>query len=190
MRKQDPEKLARIYNAALKLVLREGFSALKMGDVAKEARIATGTLYIYFQSKEHLINQLYLFLKEESAAKFLAGYNAAAPFMAGFEKIWYNYATTMLQQPEAAAFLEQYYRSPFLNASVRGETDKLLQPIFDLLERGKAERLLKDVPTELMAIQLNGAISELVRWHHNGQLKATAGILQKAFLLAWDSIKR
>jgi AcrR family transcriptional regulator len=189
MRKQDPAKLVSIYHAALQIVLREGFSALKMVDVAKEAGVATGTLYVYFEHKEHLINQLYLFLKEQIVAKFLVGYNPAAPFMACFEKIWFNYANAMLQQPETAAFLEQYYRSPFLKTSVKAETGKMLRPIFELLQRGKAERLLKDVPADLMAIQLNGAINELVRWHYNGQLKATQAILQKAFLLAWDSIK-
>ena len=52
MREKDPNKLAAIYKATLKTVLREGFSGLKMGSVAKEAGIATGTMYVYFESKE------------------------------------------------------------------------------------------------------------------------------------------
>jgi len=66
----------------------------------------------------------------------------------------------------------------------------MLQPVFDLLERGKEERLVKDVPTELLVIQISGAIGELVRWHMNGQIKANPTLINKAFELAWDSIKR
>ena len=190
MREKDPKKLEAIFNATLKLVLREGFSSLKMGSVAREARIATGTLYVYFDSKEALINQLYLELKRQNASKYLEGYDFAAPFMITFERIWKNYLLAQLSQPEAAAFMEQYYRSPYLQESVKEETDKLLKPIFDLLERGKAERLIKDLYTPLLVIQLSGAIGEFVRWHQSGQIEATNEIVNQAFKLAWDSIKQ
>ncbi len=190
MREKDPQKVEAIYSATLKMVLQEGFSALKMGAVAKEAGIATGTLYVYFESKEELINQLYLELKRRSAKKFMEGYNHSAPFMFNFELIWKNYLASQLNHPEAAAFMEQYYRSPYLRQSVKEETDRLLQPIFDLLERGKKERLVKDIPTSLLAIQLSGAISEFVRWHVTGQIASDEVTINHAFRLAWDSIKQ
>jgi TetR/AcrR family transcriptional regulator, repressor of fatR-cypB operon len=190
MREKDPEKLAAIFSATLKTVLREGFSGLKMSSVAKEAGVATGTLYVYFASKGELINELYLMLKKEAATQFLNGYTTGAPFMVNFERIWKNYLFTQLKHPEAAAFLEQYYRSPFLKQTVKAETDKLLAPIFELLEAGKRERLVKDVPTELLVIQLSGAIGELVRWYASGQLTADEAIVNSAFRMAWDSIKQ
>ena len=190
MREKDNNKVAAIFKATLKTVLREGFSALKMGSVAKEAGIATGTLYVYFESKEELINELYLELKRRNATQFLEGYDVAAPFMVNFEKIWKNYVNTMLRQPEASAFLEQYYRSPYLRQSVKDETDKLLAPIFELLEKGKLERLVKDIPTPLLVIQLSGTISEFVRWHESGQVAATETEINQVFKMAWDSIKQ
>ena len=190
MREKDPGKIEAIYNATLKLVLREGFAGLKMSEVAKEAGVATGTLYIYFESKEELINQLYLEKKKKSVGQYFKGIDAGAPFMVCFEQLWYNYARTGLAEPEVAAFMEQYYRSPFLRPAVKQETDQLLTPIFELLERGKRERLLKDLPTPLLAIQLNGTINEMVRWHASGQATANDELLSQAFGLAWDAIKR
>lgn len=190
MREKDPAKVEAIYKAALRLVLQEGFSGLKMSDVAREAKVATGTLYIYFDSKEELINQLYLELKKRSVAQFFKDYNEQAPFMECFETIWYNYLKAGLKEPEVTAFMEQYYRSPYLRPTVIQQTDQMLEPIFKLLERGKKERLLKDVPIELMAIQLSGAISELIRWHVSGQIKVTRIVMDAAFALSWDSIKR
>lgn len=190
MREKDPNKLEAIYAATLKMVLADGFTALKMSNVAKEAGVATGTLYVYFSGKDELINQLYMTLKKENAQHVLEGYNAHAPFMVNFDRIWKNYLFTQLKRPEAAAFLEQYYRSPYLRAHVKEETDKLLEPIFELLERGKKERLLKDIPTQLLVMQLSGAISEFVRWYASGLWAVNEEAIEHAFKMAWDSIKQ
>ncbi|MBK7429323.1 MAG: helix-turn-helix transcriptional regulator [Saprospiraceae bacterium] len=39
--------------------MKSGYTDLRMADVAKEAGMATGTLYIYFKNKEELINTLF-----------------------------------------------------------------------------------------------------------------------------------
>lgn len=43
-----------IIDAALELFVQQGFSATKLADVAKRAKISKGTLYLYFESKEAL----------------------------------------------------------------------------------------------------------------------------------------
>ena len=47
---KDENKIEQIFKATLKLVSVEGFGGLRMSDVAKEAGMATGTLYIYFKA--------------------------------------------------------------------------------------------------------------------------------------------
>lgn len=187
---KDQQKEAAIYRAALQIVLTEGFSGLKIGQVAREAGVATGTVYLYFSNKQELISQLYLKLKRESAGAFLEGYDPEAPFMIGFETIWFNYFNTMLQRPEEMAFLEQYYRSPYLKEAVKEETDRLLAPIFELLEKGKQERLVADMDTPLLVAQLSGAMNELVRWQQTGSIAIDEETKQQAFQMAWNSIKR
>lgn len=190
MREKDSGKVDIIFKAALKLVLSEGFTALKMSALAKEAGIAAGTIYLYFDSKEELINQLYVDLKRRNSLEFLKGYDPELPFMDGFETIWYNYLDTALGRPEEVAFLEQYYRSPYLRDDVRQESEKLLQPIFDLLERGKNEALVQDIPTPILVAHLSGSMNELVRWHVTGALRLDENTRSKAFELAWNSIKK
>ena len=51
-RPRDTNKIDLIYKAALNLVVKIGYVELKMSDVAKEAGMATGTLYIYFSNFE------------------------------------------------------------------------------------------------------------------------------------------
>ena len=43
-----------IATAAIKIFRQKGFRQAQMGDIAKEAGVASGTLYNYFESKSHL----------------------------------------------------------------------------------------------------------------------------------------
>ncbi len=48
----------RIYDTALALFQREGFGAVNVGQIAREAGISVPTFYAHYPSKEHLIMQL------------------------------------------------------------------------------------------------------------------------------------
>ena len=186
---RDEQKIESIYQAALEIILKEGFSGLRMSQVAKKAKLATGTVYIYFKNKTELINKLYLLIKKRSTRQIFSGVPMNGPFLDNFEQIWYNYLEYNLQKPEEGAFVEQYYRSPYLQPDVVEETDRLLLPIFDLLERGKRERLVSPAPTPLLVSQLIGGINELVKWHLNGRILLDEAAKKQAFRMAWNSIK-
>jgi len=49
------ERRSTIIKAALKIFDRHGFDAAKVSDIAAEAKIAKGTVYIYFKSKDELL---------------------------------------------------------------------------------------------------------------------------------------
>ena len=188
-RVRDERKIKVIYQAALKLVLAEGFSGLKMSAVAKEAEVATGTVYIYFKNKHELINQLYLHLKRKKTNYITSGYDPQAPFLQGFRVMWYNFFNASLLSAEESAFLEQYYRSPYIREDTKVKRNQMLDPVYQLLERGKAEGYVKLVETEILLAQLIGPIHELVRLHHEAVLEADEPLQEQAFQLAWDSVK-
>lgn len=52
--RQKEEKNQALIEAALVVFSRVGFAAAKMDDVAKEAGVSKGTVYLYFDSKEQL----------------------------------------------------------------------------------------------------------------------------------------
>lgn len=53
-RRRKEERPAEILTAALKTFSTKGFAATKLDEVAKEAGVSKGTLYLYFESKEAL----------------------------------------------------------------------------------------------------------------------------------------
>ena len=58
-RKKQEEKRVKILDAAAKVFAREGFYNAKIGDVANEAGVAHGTVYLYFESKDDLLISLF-----------------------------------------------------------------------------------------------------------------------------------
>jgi AcrR family transcriptional regulator len=48
-------KRQRILRAAIEVFAVKGYFAARMTDMAKQAEVADGTLYLYFEGKEHLL---------------------------------------------------------------------------------------------------------------------------------------
>lgn len=55
---QKEAKRLALVDAALTTFSRVGFAAAKMDDVADEAGVSKGTVYLYFDSKEHLFEEM------------------------------------------------------------------------------------------------------------------------------------
>src|SRR5688500_16314259 len=53
------DKRERILAAAERIFARHGFFAAKVSDVAKEAGVADGTIYLYFKNKDDLLISLF-----------------------------------------------------------------------------------------------------------------------------------
>ena len=65
----DGRKRRQILDGAYRTFMRQGFDAASMGDIAKEAGVSKGTLYVYFDSKERLFQEL---VREEKERQFPA----------------------------------------------------------------------------------------------------------------------
>ena len=65
------DKKKKILESALKLFIEKGIDNTSTSLISKEAGIAAGTLYIYFETKVALISELGTSIQEESLVSFL-----------------------------------------------------------------------------------------------------------------------
>lgn len=56
---QTNNKYKKILEAATKIFAQNGFHASRVSDIAREAGVASGTIYLYFQNKEDLIISIF-----------------------------------------------------------------------------------------------------------------------------------
>src|ERR671934_1099059 len=55
----DPDKPAQIIDAAIRVFARSGYYNSRVSDIAREAGIAAGTIYLYFKTKEEILVTLF-----------------------------------------------------------------------------------------------------------------------------------
>ena len=55
---QDPAKRAQILAGAGRVISRMGYDAASVSDIAREAGVSKGTIYVYFSGKEDLFEEL------------------------------------------------------------------------------------------------------------------------------------
>ncbi len=190
MRTKDDSKVETIFSASLKLIRKDGIAGITMAKIARESKMAIGTLYIYFKNKEDLINALYLELEKRSSNRFIEGYDPEKPFAVCLKKVWINYLKHRIEFYEESVFLEQYYRSPFISDSQKKIAESMKIPVYKLIERGKKELLIKaDIDNEMLFSSMIGFIRELANEHMEGRYSLNKNRIEKAFKLNWDCIK-
>lgn len=191
MRTKDETKVQLILGTALKMIERVGLAGLKMSDLAKEAGVATGTVYIYFEDKNQLIRELYLYLMHYNTANLNQPISANEPLKIKIKKMARNYLDNNTNNPEHSAFLEQYFRSPyFYEDDAAHQAEELaLQPIYSLLVEGQRQSLIKDADPELLVTLVCGMLNEVAKVSIYTQKPITNAEWELTFSVLWDGIR-
>jgi AcrR family transcriptional regulator len=119
IRQKCDKKRKALLNATLKLVNNNGFHDAPMSKIAKMAAVSPATIYIYFENKQDLINQLYLEVKAEFSAYAFKNYNEEQCIKDSFKQVWMNIADFKLNQIEASNFLSQCDNAPMIDEESR-----------------------------------------------------------------------
>lgn len=114
--------------------------------IAKEAGIANGSLFTYFETKSELFNQLYLELKHEMALVAMKDFPAEAELREQFFHIWRNWGNWAIRFPEKRKALAQLTVSDEITPETRAGGHKVMAVIAELLERGRFMRSRKPAP--------------------------------------------
>ncbi|TXD85595.1 TetR/AcrR family transcriptional regulator [Subsaximicrobium wynnwilliamsii] len=178
-----------LVRATINLVNSHGFHAAPMSKIAKLAAVSPGTIYLYFENKQDLVDKVYLDVKTAFSEFAFKDYDEKVSVEKGFEKIWKNIAVFKLREVEKAMFLSQCDNTPIIDDSSRQEGLKHLQPLLNLWELGKKEGLIKPVsPYMLYAFSIY-PVAFLMNMQQQGLYKLTPEHIDEAYKMAWNSIK-
>lgn len=191
MRTKDLNKVEVIFRASLALIRKEGIAGVTMSKLAARAGMATGTLYIYFRSKEELLRKLFDKLNRESAVRFMKGYDPGRPLMEGLKQVWMNYLEHRIEHHDESIFLEQYYRSPYISGDELQMAESMKAPVLQMIRRGQQEKVIRaDADDEMLFLAMLGFIRELADEHISGIYVLDDTRIEKAFQINWEAIRR
>ena len=178
-----------LVKATISLVNNNGFHATPMSKIAKMANVSPATIYLYFENKQDLVNQVYIEVKAAFSRFAFSDYDKNMTVEAGFEKIWKNIAGYKLKEVDQALFLSQCDNTPMIDEESRQEGLKHLEPLLELWERGKKEGIIKPMSPYLLYTFTIYPISFLVNIENRGLCKVNGEALEIAYQSAWNSIK-
>ncbi|MDW7691538.1 TetR/AcrR family transcriptional regulator [Flammeovirgaceae bacterium SG7u.111] len=183
------EKREALLAATLNLINSGGIQEASMSKVAKLAKVSPATIYLYFENKQDLINQLYLDVKESFSKKAFEGYEEGLPVKKSFEQIWFNIANYKITQRAEACFLSQCDNAPLVDMESRREGLKHLQPLLDLWVRGQEEGIIKKMSNYVLYAYTVYPLAFLTNTEISVYCQLDKSSLDEAFQAAWDSIK-
>jgi AcrR family transcriptional regulator len=191
MRVKDDQKIDLFYASTLTLVSRVGLVGLTIPLIAKQSKVATGTLYIYFKNKEELILALYKEIKKRFRTQLFIDYSPDRPVKESCRKMWENCLNYFVANYEEHIFLQQFNFSPYrkvkesLNFSM-----EMMKPLIDTLVHGQQQGLLKQDKDYLALPLLFGFVSQLAATIHETPAALTKPLIDKTFGYFWDAIAK
>ncbi|MGB0526046.1 MAG: TetR/AcrR family transcriptional regulator, partial [Flammeovirgaceae bacterium] len=182
-------KKDQIIAAALELFVQQGLQATPMSQVAKAAGTGMGTIYNHFDSKETLINAIYVYVKEKEANYIFQNYQEEQSFRNRFEFIYGRLMRYFLENPIEYQFIDRFAISPIITAESKEAVGKYFEIFYKLFEEGQRERIIKATPIKQLAYFVMGALSSIMRLQLVSGEQITETEFQQHLVLAWDAIK-
>lgn len=153
-RPRSEDKRNAIMAAATRVIVTQGLSA-PTATIAQEAGVANGSLFLYFETKAELFNQLYLELKTGMASAALEGLPAEADLREQVFHVWSNWMGWAVSNPEKRRALAQLGVSDEITPANRSEAHKAMAGIAALLERIRAHNPIHDASMDFVGAIMN-----------------------------------
>lgn len=184
------DKRQKLLDAALRLFVEHGFYDTPTSKIAKEAGIANGTLFYFFPTKEDLIKSLYIQIKSEMSEYIYTMINPELT-LKEIMKAYYTAALTWsLQHPLEFGFMEQFNASPYVRKIATSEQEVFSRPVFELLERGIREKILKPIDVQLIHLLIVAHTMSIYQYLTNRDLSIDEQeqLMHDTFDLLWNMI--
>lgn len=119
------DKRTALLDAALALFAREGLQNVSTAVIAETAGVASGTLFTYFETKQDLINELYLGVVDRRISAVTAAVDPTASTEANFRAYWFALARWHLDHPAASNVMVQFEASSALTPETQARKDEM-----------------------------------------------------------------
>lgn len=112
MRQSETDMAEQIFAATERLMAKDGLHHLSMHKIAKEARISAGTIYIYFKSKEELLEQFAWRVFSLFQTALEKDYDETLSYFEQYKKMWLNVWYFLQDNPNIVMNMQQYQSLP------------------------------------------------------------------------------
>lgn len=178
-----------ILSASLDLFTRQGFQETTTAQISKVAGVATGTLFNYFDSKESLIHELYLYCKASMVKTLSSTVDDSMSLDARFRQLWKNTLLWGMNNSRKFLFFQQFSHSPYVPRLTRKEETPQFGFLLELIQDGIDKGIFKQLPLEIHHSAIlnlaTGFISELLQ---SDKTQSIESFTEATFSILWDAL--
>jgi len=189
-RKPNPERRTQFLSAALKLFVANGVQNTSTAAIAAEAGTASGTLFLYFPSKQNLINELILDITKKQSETAKARLHPDLSVRDTFFAIWDGTIRWFVENMEAYQYVQLVRDTGWLDESVAQETALYFDYFYAAIQNGFTTKEIAPYPLELIGEMLYRqivAIMNLIKAQPNGEKQEE--YIQAGFEIFWKGIR-
>jgi TetR/AcrR family fatty acid metabolism transcriptional regulator len=163
-RMRDPGKPQQIIDAAIRVFARTGYYNSRVSEIAREAGIASGTIYLYFKTKDEILVTLFRERMAEWVA-FVRREIAGVPDpLAKIRRLVALHFSVLEKDPDLAEVVQVELRQghKFFRGASAYEVSAYFTLIGGVLEEGIASgQIRRDLPVKLATKMLFGAMDQV-----------------------------
>lgn len=161
---RDPTKPQQIIDAAIRVFARAGYYNSRVSDIAREAGIASGTIYLYFKTKDEILVTLFREKMAEWVAHVRREIASEPDAVAKLRRLVALHFKVLEQNPELAEVVQVELRQgqKFFRGASAHEVSAYFDLIGSVLHEGiAAGQFRPDVPVKVATKVLFGAMDQM-----------------------------
>lgn len=190
-RPRSEDRRNAILSAATRVIASQGLAAAT-ATIAKEAGVSNGSLFVYFDTKAALLNELYVALKAEMTAAATAGLPAGGHPREQVRHMWAQWLRWATANPDKRRALAQLDVADDITADSHRTVRSAFGGIADLLDRSRADGPMRDAPLGFV-LALTTAIADatvdaMIREPAEAEARSTAAFGAIWRVLAGSSV--
>ena len=170
--KQNSDKYQRIMEAAVKVFAEQGFFQSTVAQVAKEAGVADGTIYLYFKNKDDILIQFYQFKTKQVFDRFRQAVDQEDTALGKLRNLIRMHLEEFQKDPNMAIVYQvETHQQRRLAQDPIKEMSKMYRDIIsEVVELGQEEGTIRrSLYMGLVKRLINGAVDEVINaWIHTG----------------------
>jgi AcrR family transcriptional regulator len=189
-RLKSEDKRNAILDAATRLFAERGLTAAPTSEISKQAGIAEGTLFTYFETKDDLINALYREIKLELAGAMMSDFPRKKKVGIRLRHVWDRYLNWGIANPKQRKALAQLTVSEALTKESRDAGGAPFVEFQGMIRDGIEQRVFRnDVPVELISKTLAALVEATIDLTLANPSKAKQ-YRESGFKMFWAGITR
>jgi TetR/AcrR family transcriptional regulator, fatty acid metabolism regulator protein len=164
-------KYHQILEAAVKVFARQGFHQSTVAQIAKEAGVADGTIYLYFKNKDDILVQFFNFRAKQVFESFREEVDRAETSSDKLRNLVRRHLAEFQRDRDGAVVyqVETHQSSRLAEAQIKEMSKMYRDLISEIIEQGQQEGTIrKDLYVGLVKRFIIGGVDEVINtWLHS-----------------------